>query len=178
MPRFTVTALSSEFLRRCWPFTQEIHLLKIPEDLDAGLGLKLMFDFLMLNLNYVVKLHSTLTPSPVLGHSPLAPSPVPGHSFLHLSQDTPSFTCPGTLTASPVPVHSSPHPILTLIRGCGFESRLRQELSTTEVRPLSKEPNPQLLSGRCSVGCQLFQVCMHLDGLNAEKTFHCWLYSV
>ncbi len=141
MPRSTVTALSSELLRRCWPFTQEIHLLKIPEDLDAGLGLKLMFDFLMLNLNYVVKLHSTLTPSPVLGHS-------------------------------------SPHPILTLIRGCGFESRLRQELSMTEVRPLSKEPNPQLLSGRCSVGCQLFQVCMHLDGLNAEKTFHCWLYSV
>ncbi len=157
MPRSTVTALSSELLRRCWPFTQEIHLLKIPEDLDAGLGLKLMFDFLMLNLNYVVKLHSTLTPSPVLGHSPLAPSPVPGHSLPHLSWYT--------------------H-ILTLIRGCGFESRLRQELSTTEVRPLSKEPNPQLLSRRCSVGCQLFQVCMHLDGLNAEKTFHCWLYSV
>ncbi len=28
-------------------------------------------------------------------------------------------------------------------RGCGFESRLRQELSTTEVRPLSKAPNLQ-----------------------------------
>ncbi len=27
-------------------------------------------------------------------------------------------------------------------RGCGFESRLRLELSTTEVRPLSKAPNP------------------------------------
>ncbi len=146
MPRFTVTALSSKFLRRCWPFTQELHLLKIPEDLGVGLGLKLMFDFLMLNLNYVVKLHSTLTPSPV-----------PGHSLPHLSRYT--------------------H-ILTLIRGCGFESRLRQELSTTEVRPMSKEPNPQLLSRHCSVGCQLFQVCMHLDGLNAEKTFHCWLYSV
>ncbi len=33
-------------------------------------------------------------------------------------------------------------------RGCGFESRLRQELSTTEVRPLSKAPNPQMLPGR------------------------------
>ncbi len=32
--------------------------------------------------------------------------------------------------------------------GCGFEPRLRQELSTTEVRPLSKAPNPQLLPGR------------------------------
>ncbi len=30
-------------------------------------------------------------------------------------------------------------------RGCGFESRLRQELC----------------------------VCVHLDGLNAENTFHC-----
>ncbi len=48
-------------------------------------------------------------------------------------------------------------------RGCVFESRLRQELSMTEVRPLSKAPNPQLL-----------QVCVHLDGLNAENTFHCW----
>ncbi len=97
-------------------------------------------------------------------------------------------------------------------RGCGFESRLRQELSTTEVRPLSKPPNPQLLPGRRSVGCPLLQVCVcvcvcvcpllrvcvcvcvhcskrvcvcvhycvcvHLDGLNAENTFHCWLYSV
>ncbi len=32
-------------------------------------------------------------------------------------------------------------------RGCGFESRLRQELSTTEVRPLSKAPNHRLLPG-------------------------------
>ncbi len=42
----------------------------------------------------------------------------------------------------------------------------------TEVRPLSKALNPQLLPGRCSVGCPLFQVCVHLDGLNAENTFH------
>ncbi len=28
-------------------------------------------------------------------------------------------------------------------QGCGFESRLRQEVSTTEVRPLSKAPIPQ-----------------------------------
>ncbi len=30
-------------------------------------------------------------------------------------------------------------------QGCGFESRFRQEV--TEVRPLSKAPNPQLLPG-------------------------------
>ncbi len=63
-------------------------------------------------------------------------------------------------------------------RGYGFESRLRQELYTTEVRPLSKAPNPQLLPGRRRVGCPLLQVCVHLDGLNAENTFHCWFYSV
>ncbi len=40
----------------------------------------------------------------------------------------------------------------------------------TEVRPLSKAPNPQLLPVRRSVGCPLLQVCVHLDGLNAENT--------
>ncbi len=40
----------------------------------------------------------------------------------------------------------------------------------TEVRPLSKAPNPRLLPGRRSVGCSLLQVCVHLDGLNAENT--------
>ncbi len=60
----------------------------------------------------------------------------------------------------------------------GSKSRLRQALSTTEVRPLSKAPNPQLLPRRRSVGYPLLQVCVHLDGLNAENTFHCWLYSV
>ncbi len=49
-------------------------------------------------------------------------------------------------------------------QSCGFESRLRQEVSTTEVRPLSKAPNPQLLPGHRNVGCPL----LHLDGLNAE----------
>ncbi len=44
-------------------------------------------------------------------------------------------------------------------QGCGFESRLWQEVSTTEVRPLSKAPNPQLLPGRRNVGCPLLQVC-------------------
>ncbi len=65
-------------------------------------------------------------------------------------------------------------------RGCGFESQLRQVSSTTEVRPLSKAPNPQLLPGGRSVGCLLLQVCVcvHLDGLNAENTFHSSLYSV
>ncbi len=52
-------------------------------------------------------------------------------------------------------------------QGCGFESRLWQEVSTTEVRPLSKAPNPQLIPGRHNVGCPL----LHLDGLNAENTF-------
>ncbi len=51
-----------------------------------------------------------------------------------------------------------------ITQGCGFESRLWQEVSTTEVRPLSKAPNPQL---RRNVGCPL----LHLDGLNAENTF-------
>ncbi len=63
---------------------------------------------------------------------------------------------------------------LDLTQGCGFESRLWQEVSTTEVRPLSKAPNPQLLPGRRNVGCPL----LHLDGLNAENTFHSSLYSV
>ncbi len=59
-------------------------------------------------------------------------------------------------------------------QGCGFESRLWQEVSMTEVRPLSKAPNPQLLPGCRNVGCPL----LHLDGLNAENTFHSSLYSV
>ncbi len=59
-------------------------------------------------------------------------------------------------------------------QGCGFESRLQQEVSTTEVRPLTTAPIPQLLPGRCNVGCPL----LHLDGLNAENTFHSSLYSV
>ncbi len=46
------------------------------------------------------------------------------------------------------------------------------------VRPLSKAPNPQLLPGRRNVACPLLQVCVHLDGLNAENTFHSSLYSV
>ncbi len=45
-------------------------------------------------------------------------------------------------------------------QGCGFESRLWQEVSTTEVRPLSKAPNPQLLPGRRNVGYPLLQVCV------------------
>ncbi len=40
-------------------------------------------------------------------------------------------------------------------QGCGFESRLWQEVSTTEVRPLSKALNPQLLPGRRNVSCPL-----------------------
>ncbi len=55
-------------------------------------------------------------------------------------------------------------------KGCGFESQVKQELSvggewitsalstfntTTEVRPLSKAPNSQLLPGRRSISCPL-----------------------
>ncbi len=50
-------------------------------------------------------------------------------------------------------------------------SNLGSGRNSTEVRPLSKAPNPQLLPG-------VLQVCVHLDGLNTENTFHCWLYSV
>ncbi len=32
--------------------------------------------------------------------------------------------------------------------------------------------------GRRNVGCPLLQVCVHLDRLNAENTFHSSLYSV
>ncbi len=60
-------------------------------------------------------------------------------------------------------------------QGCGIESRLWQEVSTTAVSPLSKAPNPQLLPGRCNVGLSLL---LHLDGLNAENIFHSSLYSV
>ncbi len=51
-------------------------------------------------------------------------------------------------------------------QGCGFESRLWQKVSKTELRLLSKAPNPQLLPGRRNVGCPL----LHLDGLNEEWT--------
>ncbi len=33
--------------------------------------------------------------------------------------------------------------------------------STTEVRPLSKAPNPRLLPGRRCIGCPLLRVCVH-----------------
>ncbi len=37
-------------------------------------------------------------------------------------------------------------------QGCGFKFRLWQEESTTELRPLGKAPNPQLLPGRRNAG--------------------------
>ncbi len=66
--------------------------------------------------------------------------------------------------------------------------------TTTEVRPLSKAPNPQLLPGRRSInGCRvcvcvcvcvcvfvrslLTAVCVHMDGLNAEHKFRVWVLS-
>ncbi len=51
--------------------------------------------------------------------------------------------------------------------------------STTEVRPLSKAPNPQIAPWVPQ--CRLPTapgVCVHLDVLNVENTFQCWLYSV
>ncbi len=39
---------------------------------------------------------------------------------------------------------------------------------------LEQGTKPQLLPGHCTVGCPL----LHLDGLNAENTFHSSLYSV
>ncbi len=60
--------------------------------------------------------------------------------------------------------------------------------TTTEVRPLSKAPNPQLLPGRRRInGYQLPRVCVYgvlcvftavgvrLDGLNAEQKFRVWV---
>ncbi len=75
---------------------------------------------------------------------------------------------------------------------CGFESQVRQGLwgewmtsalstlnTTTEVRPLSKAPKPQLLPGAAALaahcsGCVLTAVCVHLDGLNTEHKFQVW----
>ncbi len=70
-------------------------------------------------------------------------------------------------------------------RSCrwGGECSLLPFNTTTEVRPLSKAPNPQLLPGYRSISCPLLRVCVHgvcvltvcvhgvcvhLDGLNAE----------
>ncbi len=59
--------------------------------------------------------------------------------------------------------------------------------TTTEVRPLSKAPNPQLLPGRrringyqlprvCfTVVCVFTAVCVCLDELNAEQKFRVWV---
>ncbi len=70
----------------------------------------------------------------------------------------------------------------------GSECSTLSTLNTmTEVRPLSKAPNPQLLPGRHSIGCPLLRVCVRgvcmftavcvctLDGLNAEHKFRVWV---
>ncbi len=50
-------------------------------------------------------------------------------------------------------------------RDCRWGEWITSTLSTfnttTEVRPLSKAPNPQLLPGRRNIGCPLLQVCVH-----------------
>ncbi len=53
-------------------------------------------------------------------------------------------------------------------QGCGFESWLRQEVFTTEVRPLSKALNPRLLPGR-NVGCPLLQVVCALGWVKCRE---------
>ncbi len=49
-------------------------------------------------------------------------------------------------------------------QGCGFKSRLRQEVH-------DRSPGAAQSAAHCSK-------CVHLDGLNAENTFHSSLYSV
>ncbi len=53
---------------------------------------------------------------------------------------------------------------LEITQGCGFESRLRQEVHDCS-------PGAAQSAAHCSK-------CVHLDGLNAENTFHSSLYSV
>ncbi len=53
---------------------------------------------------------------------------------------------------------------LEVIQGCGFESWLRQEVPNCS-------PGAAQSAAHCSK-------CVHLDGLNAENTFHSSLYSV
>ncbi len=48
-------------------------------------------------------------------------------------------------------------------QGCGFESRLRQEVHDCSLGAAQS-------AAHCSK-------CVHLDGLNAENTFHSSLYS-
>ncbi len=65
-------------------------------------------------------------------------------------------------------------------RNCRRGEWITNALSTfntmTEVRPLSKALNPQLLPGAAALaahcsGCVFTTVCVHLDGLNAEHKF-------
>ncbi len=51
-----------------------------------------------------------------------------------------------------------------ITQGCGFESRLRQDVHDCS-------PGAAQSAAHCSK-------CVHLDGLNAENTFHSSLYSV
>ncbi len=93
---------------------------------------------------------------------------------------------PESRTCNPKVVGSS----LRSGRNCRWGEWMTSALSTlnttTEVRPLRKAPNPQLLPGRRSIGCPLLRVCVHgvcvftavcvhLDGLNAEHKFQIWV---
>ncbi len=73
-----------------------------------------------------------------------------------------------------------------IVGGVNNQRSLSNLNTSTEVRPLSKAPNPQLLPGRRSIGCPLLRVCVHgvcvfttvcvhLDGLNAEHKFRVWV---
>ncbi len=78
--------------------------------------------------------------------------------------------CPSYRVGVDIWVNVMRYACVFVLSYCGLCVRIIhwQEVSTTEVRPLSKAPNPKLLPRRCNVGCPL----LHLDGLNAENTFH------
>ncbi len=58
-------------------------------------------------------------------------------------------------------------------QGCGFESRLRQDLGETLEQGTEPPTAPRVPQCRLPTAPS---VC--LDWLNAENTFHCSLYSV
>ncbi len=72
---------------------------------------------------------------------------------------------------------------LLVTRRSWITSALSTLNTTTQVKPLSKAPNPQLFPGcrsnmaaHCVCSrCVHYCVCAHLDGLNAELKFRVWV---
>ncbi len=66
---------------------------------------------------------------------------------------------------------------------CSLPPSIPRSNTTTEVRPLIKAPNSQLLPGRYSISCPLLRVCgcvcvcvcVYLDGLYTEHKFQVWV---